>query len=253
MTFPVEWLVESLRFTAFLEEPLLEPAGVDWWSEVAGQQPSDIKARPREGRYQWHGEFNADSTSSAALSLQVEPLRADWNLACSTGPDDPLSFATIGQLTETLPVFLESLETWTSRFPACPRLALGGSLLLPCQSIEAAYELLSQLLPALEIDPKASRDLLYRINRPRRSETLPHNHPGINRISTWSVVTISSILMAIPGPVVDQQQGPSAARLEFDVNTIPNQPSLIPTDLLCEVSDELKQLVVEIAQNGDVP
>ena len=253
MTASAEWLVESLRFTGFLAEPLEDPASINWWSDVVGEQAADLSFRPREGRFQWTGNLPSRLISSATLSLQVEPLRADWNLAAAPRPEDPVAFATIGPLLETSNAFLESLEPWASNIPPCPRLALGGAILLLADNVEAAYERLSEFLPSLDIDPAKSRDLLYRINRPRHSRSLPEGHPGINRISTWSVVTIRSILFAIPGPVVDEQQGPSALRLEFDINTIPNQTSLIPSDVLPTLSAEFQELAVEIAERGDTP
>ena len=246
MSTSPEWLVESLRLTGFLEEPLADPARIDWWSEVVGDQPANTASRPREGMFQWAGDFDLGSASPTTLGLEVEPLRTDWNLTGSPQPEDPLAFVTIGSLTETLPTFLERLTAWIGNFPSCPRFALGGAVLLPSVSVEAAYEQLSGLLPALDIDPAESRDLLYRINRPRSARSLPIDHPGINRITTWSVVTINSMFLSIPGTFVGHQQGPSAARLEFDINTIPNQPNLIPGDRLIEVADELQR-----ACNGD--
>ena len=188
------------------------------------------------------------------LDLDVQPIRADWHLHAMPQPDEPLGFAFIGAFSEASATFERHLTAW---FPTCPpamRLAYGGTLLLPSPDLERAYQGLSKLLPHLAIDPRTARDFLYRVNRRRTSESLPDWE--VNRISTWSVVSVSSILVTLSSSaatVASQEAQEASVRLDFDINTAPRPNSAIPEGRTFDFMQEFASLANEMAENGDVP
>lgn len=246
-----EWLVESLRCTSFFSEPAPSPNDVTWWTQVVGAEPSDVALRPREGESQWSGEVQWHPLEPATLDLQLQPVRADWRLQSIPKADQPLGFNSIGPLPEASAILQDKLAPWLQSCPASLRLAYGGVLLLPAESVSAAYDRLSGFLPSLKLDPD-SRDLLYRINRPRASKSLPGLEAGINRLTTWGVVTLKSLLITLPANTLSSQEGGSAIRLEFDMNTAPTRTDPLPAEGMGAIVTELAELAIESATQGDI-
>ena len=253
MTAFPEWSVESLRCTSFFADPPSDVAGITWWEDVVGAEPSDVALRPHEGVSRWSGAVEWPSLKGATLDLEVHPPRANWHLRAAPEPDEPLEFMSIGTLPVASEVFRTKLATW---FPNCPtsiRLAYGGVVHLPSGDLQSAYGRLSKFLTHVRIDPEGSRDLLYRINRRRPSTSLSEQSLEINRISTWAVVSLRSLLVTLPDTTLVSQEGGSAARLEFDMNTVPRQGTTIPSEKLAAVIAELADLSIETASEGDIP
>jgi hypothetical protein len=146
------------------------------------------------------------------------------------------------------------IEKWLPVSPLALRLALGGELVSPVDSVTQGYEYLRQYLPALKLDN--SSDLLYRINRPRQSKTNPS--VKINRLSTWGLIqgTILSLQLTGPGgPRPSVSVSPShrpACRLELDVNTAPEAQVELRADDIRALLKEFTELASEIADQGDV-
>lgn len=247
------WSVEALRYSVFFVEPPSDLANLDWWGRAVGHAPSEVMLRPQEGTAHWSGPVDWFS-KPAMLDLDVQPIRADWHLHAMPQPDEPLGFAFIGAFSEASATFERHLTAW---FPTCPpamRLAYGGTLLLPSPDLERAYQGLSKLLPHLAIDPRTARDFLYRVNRRRTSESLPDWE--VNRISTWSVVSVSSILVTLSSSaatVASQEAQEASVRLDFDINTAPRPNSAIPEGRTFDFMQEFASLANEMAENGDVP
>ena len=65
--------------------------------------------------------------------------------------------------------------------PPIKRIALAGHLLLKSPARAEAYGALEKFLLCVNVDP-LSTDLLYRVNRKRRSK---QNNWDINRLTTW--------------------------------------------------------------------
>ena len=251
MTAFPEWSVESLRCTSFFAEPPSSAADITWWADLVGVEPSDVALRPHEGESRWSGAVDWPPLDGATLDLQVQPLRADWHLRAA--PDDPLEFDSIGPLPVASEVFREKLATWFQNCPTSIRLAYGGVVHLPSDDVPSAYERLSEFLPDVRIDSGGSRDLLYRINRRRLSTSMPEQNLEMNRISTWSVVSLTSLRIAFPEAALSSQEGGSAVRLEFDMNTVAQHNTAILSEAMADVMAELSNLGIETAQKGDIP
>ena len=249
--FP-EWLVESLRCTSFFAEPPSDVAGITWWGDIVGVEASDIAVRPREGTSRWSGPVAWPPLQAATLDLEVQPLRADWHLRADPESEEPLEYGSIGPLPAASEVFRAKLATWLQDCPTSIRVAYGGIVHLPSGDVESAYRRLSDFLTSVTIDAEGSRDLQYRINRRRPSASLSEQDLEINRISSWTVVSLRSLLVTFPDTTLVSQEGGSAVRLEFDINTVPRQGTTIPPENLGAVLAELADLSIEIAQEGDI-
>ena len=243
-----EWMVETLRLTAFP----VTPAEVNlrsWWNDVFGEPPHSIAEEPRIGRSRISGPFR---TGTALLQAQV-PARIDWLLTMGgTGEEEVPS---LGSYIPNRDAFREVITRWF-HLPDCPvlnRFAFGAILTYPVADVETGYAQLQDYLPNVRLDPAHSEDFQYRINRPRDSAEMVGLR--INRLSTWSVMYFQPVSMQIGPEGISQLTGTRsfACRLELDINTAPDENITVPPDALPSVFQELVTLANEIIREGDIP
>lgn len=245
-----EWVVESLRATAFPSADAQVNAN-NWWRNVLGEDPETRVVRPRLGELQDHGPFRG-----AKLTLRVHPTRIDWILASGLPETEPpAGFPTIGSFEETCPHFHDLISRWFPLSPALERLAFGAIALLPLASQSDGYLRLSAYLPAVQLDPVGSSDFFYQVNRPRSSRCKIKGL-RINRLSKWSVAR-----MEFKALVLGRQEelrviggeGVFSCRVELDVNTSPDFDGDFASDQSTEIFGELLDLGREILKEGDRP
>ena len=246
------WQAESLRFTAFLT-PSADHGGTTWWREVVGDEPENTTTRSRGTEYSAEGSFEA-----ARLVLSLKPRRVDWLLAPSPDPEQGAgAMATLGPLAVTLDAFWRAAAKWLG-LVTCPplqRLAFGAVLLHPVSDRGEGYRGLSTYLPAVQLDPQASRDFTYQINRPR-SHTHDGLHIAVNRLSKWSVA-VWRFAAFVPGSVaprlVPSRSEFYACRLELDVNTDADFDGEFTRAQTEPLLHRLLETGIEIAREGDKP
>ncbi len=243
---------EALRLTAFLGvSPPKEPT---WWSDLTGSQPETRISKPQVGLFQDTGTFEGRT-----FVLSVQPGRVDWFFNPGPSQLEGSEFSSIGEVTSVLNIFIPQMLRWLEMAPPITRLAYGVTLLEPVEDTSAGYNRLAELLPAVHIDPKASSDFLYQINRPRKS-ALDIENLSVYRLSAWSVVSLRrfSISFAVGSPPVipvePSQVGETttAVRIALDISTTPNFRGELPHGRLGEIFQELIDLATELATRGDV-
>ncbi len=196
-----------------------------------------------------------------ALTLSVQPGRADWLLSISQTQfeDMEIKLKNVGPLASVAADFAKVMNVWLKDCPPIIRLAYGAVLLEPVSDRRAGYRRLSQYLHSVQIDDSSS-DFFYQINRPR---TLQDSNESVNRLSRWSVQAAQPMRMAFSlgsGPVLnppvlftEPDSTAHACRVEVDLSTAASrQNDLVPSELP-KIFDELVSLGSEIALRGDVP
>ena len=248
------WQAETLRLTAFLAEPL-DVSRLAWWQSIVGEPPEMRTLRPRQDRLEESGKVG---NGVCSLSLDCNPKRIDWLLTPSIAEDRELSeFPSCGAFPDALELFRGLLMPWLPECPRTRRLAFGAVLLHPVDSLEAGYRWLSTLLPSIRLDPGASSDFSYSINRPRELKT-DAGTVGINRLSRWSAVKLSGILLnvsdgiALPEPRAFGRDLLSC-RLEIDINTAPTFEGDFFGAGAATMTSKLIDIGCELASRGDVP
>ena len=154
-------------------------------AEATGREPAESTKKRTEttitGPY---GDAN--------LVLTADPFRVAWTLMPQLDPlNPPMSLPSLGAYPAARDVFARLVSPWIDRV-----LSTGqedGVHRTPdarAASHEDAYRILQLYLqPTLRIDPE-STDLVYRVNRPRRSKAVAFDL-RINRLSTWSAAKFS--------------------------------------------------------------
>jgi len=188
------------------------------------------------------------------LSLQCDRQRIDWLLTSVIVADRELTeFPRFGKLPEALDLYRRFFLSWLAHAPSCKRVAFGCVLTRAAESREAGYRWISNLLPAITLDPKGSSDFSYSINRPRQS-TSGIEGLNINRLSKWSVARLRSMrLQQATGEEPLSAPELFACRVELDVNSVPEFPVELSSSQLESLIHELIELGIEIALKGDLP
>jgi len=159
-----------------------------------------------------------------------------------------------GQFDVICPTFTELIERWlTTTAPKLSRLAFGATVLLPVTDRVAGYKQLSSYLPSVELDAENSSELLYRINRPRYSQSADPEL-RLNRLSTWSVAAFDERFVSMTGDqtTVVKSDKVFACRIEVDINTSPDYSHKFVPPNSSVLFKELVNLGMEVIDKGDV-
>jgi hypothetical protein len=246
-----QWLAETVRATIF-PAPGATFNVATWWHQATGRDPESRTEKPATRERVEEGSFDG-----ARLLLTVNPLGIiQWQLLPVVPTEPPSDILNVGPLIEVQPRFSEMLTRW---FPSCPpanRIAFGAVVLLPVRGHREGYERLGSLLRrSVNVDPAGSSDFLYRINRQRPSAAVERDRLQINRLSTWTVLKMSTMVASAgaagtSGRIIDERY---ACRVELDINTSPTYDGVFQPEATALVFEELEQMGLQILAEGDIP
>jgi hypothetical protein len=246
------WSVGSLRLTAFPSPPLVNLQATRW-IDITGQNPENVNEQPRQGMRQETGHFGQGD-----LILTVKLDRIDLLYTVATTRQIQADLPAIGVFPDALETFLAIVLDWLTleTYPAIDRLAFGAILLYPTATLEDSYRQLLAYLPGINPDLRGSRDFLYQINRPRKTETdIPELK--INRLSKWATLDLVEVLAKVsPSPESPKRVATSrylACRVELDINTSSEFEGELPRVHLPALFEELVAVGQEILDQGDIP
>ena len=244
------WLTLGVRLSIFPAAP--QETLTDLWENVVGAPPENDQNQPRQRQRVQSGPWEGGilQVTQAASS----PSRVIW-LATPTATEEGLPDLDVWPVEIVLPKFLAITLPWlTSAAFEINRIGFGLHSLLAAQDRADAYKLLQPLIPNVTIEPDATSDLLYQINRPGPSRFLS-NHLRLNRLMKWSALFFgvaqfqaTSTDLAQAGPV----RGRHYASLDNDVNT-PAEHHLRDLDKgqLGSIYDELVGLAKKTLEIGE--
>lgn len=235
------WLAESLRFTAFFSDDLVDDyATRDWYRGLDLEEPDEEIHIRKE--YQKKFSFKKDQS---LLQLVVTPERLDVFLS-----SDPEILITerhlLGDVEVALDSFCKKILPWIQELDVgINRIALGAVCLAFQESRDSAYRFLNDMLPKIDLSPDEGMEFSFGINRPRNSIVLKKQK--INRHTQWSALRLRSLNIT-----KGSKRDIDAARLVLDINTSKdNEISISPSDR-AGLLDELRILLIEITKEGDI-
>lgn len=240
------WKVESLRLTIF---HATDTAPVGLWRELTGMHPDARDEKPRLGISNERGTAAGNN-----LTLQVRVQRLDWQIM----PVLPLpdinteKVASLSSVDENVKLLERALSTTFSYTRNLTRLALGVVLFEEADTPAGCIDIISRHIPALSSTISGTTDLIFQINRKRRSMRV--SHATINRVCNWQVANIQG-----GNILVGQTQEPQLrlstprllARLSLDINTVPTNTA-ISHDNFQKLLTEFIELARVVAVKGDV-
>ena len=247
LTHPSPWNTQVLRVTLFLREPM---DGAGLWERVVGMAPMVDEHRPRE-----RARRQVGSIGDASFELQVSAPRLDWIMtpAITEGSVPSIHF---GSLDTALKRFDVLLRPWLAAPPdtGIVRVAFGLVAALPVLDRGVAYERLQQLVPSVTFDAEHTREVLYRVNRPKPSRVLLG--VKLNRITTWTAILARAYLTVIgTAPPLQTIAGEEEffVRCECDHSTSAEATEPLENASLVAIYDELREMAVENVERGEMP
>lgn len=243
-TNAIEWQIESIRTTVFFNG-LLNPSVLQSWLEKVSNSGS-IRLSITPTSFQ-----GAARTTTGLLRVNWASNRLDVILAS----EDPTNIQAIAPLSSANDLFTQVMLPLKDlgELPPANRIAYG--LVLSCQveNESTGLELLSNHLTRVKLS-KTSRDLLYRVNIPVESKSIPDLL--LNRLATWLVgqIQILQVELKTDGSQVQSnllENAPFSTRLEMDLSTDSQKQLNCSTSdfekLLCELSG----ISLDIAAHGE--
>jgi hypothetical protein len=243
----VDWQVENLRLSIFGPMP---PRQRGYWERLMGISPVSIDDRPREDILREQGPVG---TNTLILASQLG--RIDWQLLPTpTTAPQPLPQSAprfVQAVDEAVDVLRRALQSSLSQIKQVDRLAFRAALANEAHTSEQTLLHLSRYLPQMSLVERGGLDFQYRINRRRRSRTAPH--VSINRVTRWEVAQVQTGELRIDnrGVQFETHAVGHIDKVDIDVNTAPEN-NAIATDRMPALLNELIELVVKIADEGDI-
>jgi hypothetical protein len=244
------WKSEIVRLTLF-RAPGTKFDLLDLWTKVIGGEPEDVSEQPLRGTGKVEGTYNSNRMILTMDSLQS---RLDWTLTPAPKDSRDLGFQDLGAFDASVDSFFALHSKHLNLYSGIVRIAIGAVAMHPVTDRREGYKNLDLLLPSIEVDVENSSDFMYQINRPRVSVVL--SDTIINRISKWGVVValfgymnefpVSGQAPSLPTAEI------SATRMELDISTDAKRKEEIPTESMPALIAELKGLMHEVANNGDI-
>lgn len=243
-TDDIEWQIESIRTTVFLNGALSTSTLQSWLEKVSNGASTRLNITPTS--------FQGVARTTAGL------LRVNWasnRLDVILASEDPKDVRTIAKLSLGNDLFTQFFLPLKDlgELPPIGRIAYGLVLSSQVESESAGLDALSKLLTRVKLS-KACRDFSYRLNIPVESKTLP----GLifNRLATWLVGQTQILQLQIKDDGSQVQSNllenpPFDVRLEMDLSTDAQ------AQLNCSSSDfekllhELSGLSLDIAAHGE--
>ena len=240
------WKAQNLQLIAFPCEPQTGASNPEWFINTIGVEPETTSKKYRR--------VDAAIVDGRHVTLTIDLGRIAWaEMAIVDNENLPEEMPTLGDLTDAVKRFSKLIRQWLPHCPPINRLSFAGKILLPTTDRIASYKQIGKYLTNVKIDGETSSDFIYRINRKRKSITLPAYE--INRLSTWASLKLTIVAkteLSLEG-APEFSEDFAACSVDLDINTIPEITTPIPSDRLIDLFDELLSLGMEIAEKGDIP
>jgi hypothetical protein len=127
------------------------------------------------------------------------------------------------------------------------RIAFGAVVFLPAESRQKAYEDIGRYVPSIKVDAESTRELMYRVNRPRTGT----NGVELNRITIWNAVSVKKAIIA--GQIAAGSTEEHFSRLEIDNSTPVERTSPLDREQLVAIFRELVKMGMDNAARGELP
>ena len=241
------WHALNLELIAFPVEAVPDQ-DQDWWRDLTGERGESLRRST--------SRVDSGAFRGVAFRLELDLLRIRWAIGKLVAQDAEVltSAPDIGPYQEAVEWFAPVMGEWLrTSAPPLKRLAFAGKVIRWTGSREESYAVLADCLrDSVKVDPQ-SREFQYRVNRPR-SSAMGIEDFNINRLCTWSAVTLNVTVQATTGSTTRQLERPwDGCLLQLDINTPVDRAIPIPPDRLVAAWEELVSLGNEIAIRGDIP
>ena len=125
------------------------------------------------------------------LTVQSQSNRIDWILTSGIPMSNESQQNAVSPSQNPLESLLQIAQKWSKACPSSSRLAFGASLVKQISDMRRGYKDLMRFLPNLKLNPDDISDLIFQVNRRKKSTSA--SDIMINRIGRWSIVQVKNI------------------------------------------------------------
>lgn len=246
------WDTRLLRFTGFTtpeSQNLKDGIWEKWWEIITGSLPENRVVNLREG-------INVDSGKyeHGQLKVEVRQDRVDILFEHIVSPTFGLS--TLGTFKDVCEKFnndiVQKYLRESDNVPTFSRIAFGGLLFNPKDTLEDAFTMLSKYITSIDFGRiSKNEDFEYRTNRPRKY-TFKESTIDINRLMKWNarLIQIYMLSSSMKTPTMKEVH---ACTLEIDINTHINTDKNFNRTDTAKIFNDFVGMSIEISANGDIP
>jgi hypothetical protein len=243
-----DWIAESLRLSLYSSE-VIGLSEKDW-SVLTGQDEAETRQTVPGGGKRYSGRFGPGQLMLAGFGTRADVILSGLP---ADQASETMEFSAVGAWDESRDFFVKATEAWLAQlsFPVV-RLAFAPILLSETKDVVDSYEVLKGLLQSVQVVPGKMRELIYRINWPQDSKSVPGL--TLNRITSWSGIQANVMFLQVGGTEAATMQGPPesfAVRLEMDHNTDQGHKQPFEKQQLLPIYNELVALARENAELGE--
>ena len=157
----MDWEAESIRLSLFLAEPL--DAFPSLIASITGSEPTEVFERPKTAKQ----EIAKVEPGHFFLSQEANRIVLVLGVHALPGSEQ-INLVSLGSYEKAKQAFSEPAKVLIkNRSAGIVRLGFAPTLLAPVANRVEGYELLSKLLPSIQVDAQNSEDMFWQINRPR--------------------------------------------------------------------------------------
>jgi hypothetical protein len=239
------WQAQLLRLTLFTPRQLPELETI--WRDIIGRDPDIDENRVRESTRRQSGPLG-----DRQLETVVTPARADVVMTVAVQEGFPVPY--FGPAEAEIRGFATLVSPWLDRIAHVGNIireAFGAVLVLPAADRVASYRELDHLLKSVNVDPINTKDLVYRVNRPK----IYGNDIELNRLTTWASF-VQRKLFGLGAALGDPSTPVSEeffVRLEIDNNTPGERTEPLEPREVVPIFEALVEMALENAARGELP
>jgi hypothetical protein len=238
---PPSGFAQLLRITLFPSSTL--PGTDDLWHRLTGRDPEIDESRRTEALHRQAGPHG-----EGELEVRVQPIRIDLLMKALTS-DVASPKLHLGSFDAEAEAFLRLARPWLGDIRGdIVRAAFGGMVLYRATDRAEAYGLLDRYVPSVKVDAEHTKEVQYRVNRPRESK----QGITLNRITTWTPMAVKVDLSTLGSKAVRISEE-HFLRLEFDHNTPAERTEPLEQEAIVPIFDELLEMATENALQGECP
>ena len=242
-----DWDVENLRITTFIRDRSIEQIIQDKWWENINEVPLDTEQIYHQQKVKvQQGIINGHN-----LTVQSQSNRIDWILTSGIPMSNESQQNAVSPSQNPLESLLQIAQKWSKACPSSSRLAFGASLVKQISDMRRGYKDLMRFLPNLKLNPDDISDLIFQVNRRKKSTSA--SDIMINRIGRWSIVQVKNIGVTVDAsgtPISSLNQEHYACKLDLDMNTVHSSDDITRSNIY-PIFKELITYGCTIANKGD--
>jgi hypothetical protein len=240
-----EWLLRSLRISAFTSNPSLERPELD---KLFGIEVESLEVR---GPLKESNQIGSLGVGKAVIGQALGRVDFVWRTDDEVFASEP---QTLGDIEAAIETFFEPVKLWLASTDGVIRVAVGVGVSLPTEDRAGSYGRLNELVPELTVDPEKVGEVVLQLNRWLDVTDVQGAPMRCNRVMQWSAAKQQLNQMVIDQNGVPVPVGNAIERFvvkcDLDFNSSGERRDALPSDEAFRLVDLLTGEALKALRHG---